>query len=156
MTALSPAAQAMLNEFSACKGWEQRARLLLKHGQQLPALPPELRTDKQLVRGCESPVWCQPDWPDGRLQLQLDTDARLLKGLLQVLRVRLEGLTAQQLAEVDLADWYSRLGLGRQLSSSRSNGLNAVYQYVLYCGGRAGVDTSPGCAGSCQQAATNR
>lgn len=126
-----PAAQGLLDEFSACQGWEQRARLLLKKGQQLPALSADQRTEERLIRGCESPVWCLAQWSEGRLHLLLDTDARLLRGLLEVLRVRLEGLTASELAEVDLADWYSRLGLARQLSTSRSNGLNAVYQAVL-------------------------
>lgn len=132
MTALSPAAQAVLERFAACKGWEQRARLLLEYAQQLPALPAGERTEEHVVRGCESPVWCLTDWAGGHLQLQLDTDARLLKGLLELLRVRLDGLTAAQLEDVDLADWYSQLGLARQLSGSRSNGLNAVYQQVMH------------------------
>lgn len=131
MTTPSPAAQALLERFAACRGWEQRARLLLEYGQQLPALSPDERTDQRLIRGCESPVWCLAGWPAGRLQLQLDTDARLLRGLLEVLRIRLSGLPPEQLGEVDLADWYSQLGLARQLSGSRSNGLNAVYQYVM-------------------------
>ena len=132
MTPLSPEARATLDAFTACNSWEQRARLLLKYGQQLPALPGSLRTESQLIRGCESPVWCVVSWPEQRLLLQLDTDARLLKGLLEVLRVRLNGLSAQQLTAVDLPDWYSQLGLVRQLSGSRSNGLNAVYQHVLH------------------------
>lgn len=131
MTQLSPAAQATLDAFAACTSWEQRARLLLQCGQQLPALPADQRTDSSLIRGCESPVWCLVSWPGQRLHLQLDTDARLLKGLLEVLRTRLDGLSAEQLTVVDLADWYRQLGLARQLSSSRSNGLNAVYQHVL-------------------------
>ena len=131
MTDLTPEALAMQDAFTACKGWEERARLLIKYEQQMNNLKAEQRTDEHLIRGCESPVWCQIDWPDNRLQLQLDTDARLLKGLLAVLRTRLDGLTREQLATVDVADWFNQLGLARQLSSSRSNGLNAVYQHVV-------------------------
>lgn len=130
MSQLTDQAQAMLADFSACKGWEPRARLLLKYGQQLPALPPEQRNEHRLIRGCESPVWCRADWPAGRLELQLDTDARLLKGLLAVLHARLHGLSAQQLQAVDLNDWFSQLGLAGKLSESRSNGLNAVFQHI--------------------------
>lgn len=130
MSTLTGSAQEMLDRFSACKGWEQRARLLLQYGQQLPALPAEARIDEHLIRGCESPVWCVIDWPAGRLGLQLDTDARLLKGLLAVLRSRLEGLTAEELQTADLPGWFSELGLASRISSSRSNGLNAVYQYI--------------------------
>ena len=131
MNQLSDSAQEMLAEFSACKGWEQRARLLLKYGQQLPALPAVSRTDGNLIRGCESPVWCVVRWPEGRLELQLDTDARLLKGLLAVLRTRLEGLNVEHLQAADLPDWFAQLGLAGKISTSRSNGLNAVYQHIL-------------------------
>lgn len=131
MNQLSDSAQEMLAAFSTCRGWEQRARLLLQHGQQLPVLPATARTDDNLIRGCESPVWCVVNWPEGWLELQLDTDARLLKGLLAVLRTRLEGLSAEQLRAVDLPDWFARLGLAGKISTSRGNGLNAVYQHIL-------------------------
>lgn len=131
MSPSTQAIQAMRDAFSACNGWEQRARLLLSYGQQLPVLPAAARTDDNLIRGCESPVWCQLQWLNGRLELQLDTDARLLKGLLAVLHTRLNGLSAPELSAVDLPDWFNELGLANRISSSRSNGLNAVYQHIL-------------------------
>ena len=42
--------------------------------------------------------------------------------------MRVNGLPGAELAEIDLADWFGQLGLARQLSPSRSNGLNAVLQ----------------------------
>ncbi|MNZ47599.1 Cysteine desulfuration protein SufE [compost metagenome] len=44
--------------------------------------------------------------------------------------MRVNGLTAAELAAVDVADWFAQLGLARQLSPSRSNGLNAVLQRI--------------------------
>ena len=43
-----------------------------------------------------------------------------------MLLARVEGLDDAELQRLDLADWFARLGLSRQLSPSRSNGLNAV------------------------------
>ena len=48
--------------------------------------------------------------------------------LLALLLARVNGLTSEELAAVDPLDWLTQLGLGRQLSPSRSNGLNAVLQ----------------------------
>jgi cysteine desulfuration protein SufE len=45
-----------------------------------------------------------------------------------VLLARVDGLKGEELAALDLADWFDQLGLARQLSPSRSNGLNAVLQ----------------------------
>ncbi|WP_147474713.1 SufE family protein, partial [Pseudomonas savastanoi] len=55
-------------------------------------------------------------------------DARLIRGLVALLLARVNGLSAPELEAVDLSDWFDQLGLGRQLSPSRSNGLNAVLQ----------------------------
>ena len=48
--------------------------------------------------------------------------------LVALLLARVNGLSAVELQQVDLPDWFNQLGLGRQLSPSRSNGLNAVLQ----------------------------
>ncbi|RMO99584.1 hypothetical protein ALQ30_200710 [Pseudomonas syringae pv. persicae] len=47
-----------------------------------------------------------------------------------LLLARVNGLSAQEVQAVDLPDWFNQLGLGRQLSPSRSNGLNAVLQVM--------------------------
>lgn len=130
MSLLSPAAHNTLSEFQACHSWENRARLLLKYGQQLAPITNEQRQQDNLIRDCESPVWCLLQQQDGTLQIQLDTDSRLLKGLLAVLLMRIQGITAAELTQVDINDWFTQLGLSRQLSPSRSNGLNAVIQHI--------------------------
>ncbi|MNG19572.1 cysteine desufuration protein SufE [compost metagenome] len=43
-----------------------------------------------------------------------------------MLLARVNGLPSDELAALDLVDWFNQLGLARQLSPSRSNGLNAV------------------------------
>ena len=54
--------------------------------------------------------------------------ARMIRGLVALLLARVNGLSADELQAVDLPDWFNQLGLSRQLSPSRSNGLNAVLQ----------------------------
>ncbi|MEO9333106.1 SufE family protein [Pseudomonas guguanensis] len=125
---LPVAAQEALEAFTACSGWEQRARLLMQWGERLEPLSDAERIDENRVHGCESLVWLVAECRDGRLHFRAGSDARLLRGLLAVLLVRVEGLPRAELASVDLVDWFEQLGLQRQLSPSRSNGLNAVLQ----------------------------
>ena len=131
---LSVAAQETLEAFTACPGWEQRARLLMQWGERLEPLSDAERVDEHRVHGCESLVWLVAERHDGRLHFRASSDARLLRGLLAVLLVRVEGLSNEQLASLDLADWFTQLGLQRQLSPSRSNGLNAVLQRMRTLG----------------------
>lgn len=126
MSDLSLAAQQAIADFQACKQWEQRARLLLQWGAQLDELPEELRVPDNLVHGCETRVWLVLDEQAQPLRFQVASEARLLRGLLALLLLRIEGLSAKHIAAVDLVEWFALLGLSRQLSPSRSNGLNAV------------------------------
>ncbi|AYF90409.1 SufE family protein [Pseudomonas sp. JS3066] len=119
-------AQEALDAFTAAGGWEQRARLLMQWGERLEPLTDTERNDTNRVHGCESQVWLVGERQDEHWHFRAASDARLIRGLLAVLVARVEGLSAGELAAVDLADWFSQLGLGRQLSPSRSNGLNAV------------------------------
>lgn len=125
---MPPAAQDALEAFSNCPGWEQRARLLMQWGERLEPLSEEERREDNRVHGCESLVWLLAEQRDGKWHFRATSDARLLRGLLAVLLVRVEGLNGEELTALDLVDWFNQLGLQRQLSPSRSNGLNAVLQ----------------------------
>lgn len=125
---LPSAAQEALAAFGQCPGWEQRARLLMQWGERLAPLSEAERGEASRVHGCESQVWLVGTCAHGHWQFRAASDARLIRGLLAVLLARVNGLPASELAALDLADWFQQLGLARQLSPSRSNGLNAVLQ----------------------------
>ncbi|WP_110949895.1 SufE family protein [Pseudomonas bohemica] len=128
-------AQTALDTFSASLSWEQRARLLMQWGERLPVLADDEKTDQHLVHGCESKVWLLADVVEGHWQFRAASDARLIRGLVALLLTRVNGLSASELQQVDLSDWFNQLGLSRQLSPSRSNGLNAVLQKMRQLAG---------------------
>ncbi|MCX7078193.1 MAG: SufE family protein [Pseudomonas sp.] len=117
-----------LEAFQSAASWEQRARLLMQWGDRLQGLSDEKKTDANRVHGCESQVWLIGSLQDGHWQFAASSDARLIRGLVALLLARVNGLSAEDLQQVDLPDWFNQLGLARQLSPSRSNGLNAVLQ----------------------------
>jgi cysteine desulfuration protein SufE len=121
-------AATALETFQKTAGWEQRARLLMQWGDRLPALSDVDKVDANRVHGCESQVWLVGALDDGHWQFAASSDARLIRGLVALLLARVNGLSAVELQQVDLPEWFNQLGLSRQLSPSRSNGLNAVLQ----------------------------
>ncbi len=121
-------AVAALDVFQHAASWEQRARLLMQWGDRLPALSDADKVEANRVHGCESQVWLIGSLTDGHWQFAASSDARLIRGLVALLLARVNGLSASELRTVDLPEWFSQLGLSRQLSPSRSNGLNAVLQ----------------------------
>ncbi|MCF4997790.1 SufE family protein [Pseudomonas syringae] len=125
MSLPTEAAEA-LQIFQNAAGWEQRARLLMQFGDRLPPLRDVDKSDANRVHGCESQVWLVGELRGGHWQFAASSDARMIRGLVALLLLRVNGLSAAELQQVDLPDWFNQLGLSRQLSPSRSNGLNAV------------------------------
>ena len=125
---LSDTAQDALSSFEQAAGWEQRARLLMQWGERLAPLSDTEKTEANRVHGCESQVWLVAVHQEGQWRFKGASDARIIRGLLALLLVRVEGLSNAELQQLDLPAWFNQLGLGRQLSPSRSNGLNAVLQ----------------------------
>ncbi|MCI9875214.1 SufE family protein [Pseudomonas atacamensis] len=117
-----------LQTFQTAAGWEQRARLLMQFGDRLPALDEAQKCEANRVHGCESQVWLVGELRDGHWQFKASSDARMIRGLVALLLLRVNGLSAADIKQIDLPDWFNQLGLSRQLSPSRSNGLNAVLQ----------------------------
>ncbi|HGY9626169.1 TPA: SufE family protein [Pseudomonas putida] len=125
---LSAEASQALESFEQARGWEQRARLLMQWGDRLEPLDDAQKCEANRVHGCESLVWLVAENDQGQWHFKASSDARLLRGLLALLLVRVQGLPSAELALVDLRGWFTQLGLERQLSPSRSNGLHAVLQ----------------------------
>lgn len=128
MSELPATARQALDTFSAASGWEARARLLMQWGERLEPLSDAERVEANRVHGCASQVWLVGERRDGRWHFRAASDARLIRGLLALLLVRVDNLDDAAIGALDLDDWFSQLGLSRQLSPSRSNGLHAVLQ----------------------------
>ncbi len=125
---LAPEASQALESFEQARGWEQRARLLMQWGDRLQPLDDSEKIEANRVHGCESLVWLVAAQDNGQWRFKAGSDARLLRGLLALLLVRVQGLNSAELSALALGEWFTQLGLERQLSPSRSNGLHAVLQ----------------------------
>ncbi len=106
--------------------WEDRYRYIIDLGRELPALPESLRTDDRLVRGCQSQVWIDVNEDDERLQLAVDSDAFIVKGLLAVVLAAYNNKTREAILAFDIDTYFEELGLMQHLSPTRGNGLRAM------------------------------
>ncbi|MNJ73797.1 Cysteine desulfuration protein SufE [compost metagenome] len=100
----------------------------MQWGERLAPLSDAEKSEANRVHGCESQVWLVAEQEDGQWRFKGASDARIIRGLLALLLIRVEGLSSAELQQLDLPAWFNQLGLARQLSPSRSNGLNAVLQ----------------------------
>lgn len=122
----------LIDEFSFVEDWVDRYTMLIEYGKQLPPFPAELRTQQNLIDGCQSQVWFTAQLQDGHIIYQADSDALLVKGIVALLLQVLNGQTPQDIINADLY-FIDKIGLREHLSPTRNNGLAAMLkQMKLY------------------------
>ena len=122
----------VIEEFSVFDDWMDKYALLIDLGNSLPPLDEKYRTESNLIEGCQSRVWFQADYVDGKIISQGESDAVIVKGIVSLLIQILSGHTPQEILDADLY-FIDKVGLKEHLSPTRSNGLVAmVKQMRLY------------------------
>lgn len=126
----SISSEDILDTLGFFDSWEDRYRYIIDLGKDLPAMPEALHTEDRLVRGCQSQVWIDTRLEDGRLQLSVDSDAFIVKGLLGLVLAAYNNKTPEDILEFDIDAYFGQLDLLRHLSPSRGNGLRAMVKRV--------------------------
>lgn len=134
--------QDILDTLGFFDSWEDRYKYIIDLGRNLPPLPDSLRTPDRLVRGCQSMVWIDTALRNGRLQLAVDSDAFIVKGLLGVILAAYNHKTPADVLAFDIDTYFEQLDLLRHLSPTRGNGLRAIVQRIRDIAGRESAPAS--------------
>ena len=119
----------VIEEFSAFDDWMDKYALLIDLGNSLPPLEEKYKTESNLIEGCQSRVWLQADYEDGKIIFKGESDAVIVKGIVSLLINVLSGHTPQEILDTDLY-FIEEIGLKEHLSPTRSNGLVAMVKQM--------------------------
>ena len=119
-------------EFNDFDDWLDRYQLLIDLGGEQEPLPAEYKTDNNLIEGCQSRVWLQADYVDGKVLFRAESDALIVKGIVSLLIMVYSGRTPDEILDNE-PYFVEAIGLKEHLSPTRSNGLLAmIKQMRLY------------------------
>lgn len=119
----------VVEEFCDLDDWMDRYQLLIDLGNELDSLSERYKTEQNLIDGCQSRVWLQCDYVDGKLVFTADSDALIVKGIIALLIHVLSGHTPKEILDADLY-FIDKIGLRDHLSPTRSNGLLAMVKQI--------------------------
>lgn len=132
MATINDIQDEIIDEFSGFDDWFDRYQLLIDMGGEQEPLPEEYKTDNNLIEGCQSRVWLQADFVDGKIVFRAESDALIVKGIIALLIKVYSGRTPDEILDSELY-FIKEIGLSEHLSPTRSNGLLAmVKQMRLY------------------------
>ena len=119
----------VVEEFSDFDDWMDKYQMLIDLGNDLETLDDKYKTEQNLIDGCQSRVWVQCDYADGKLVFTADSDALIVKGIIALLIQVLSGHTPKEIRDADLY-FIDKIGLRDHLSPTRSNGLLAMVKQI--------------------------
>ena len=126
---IQEAEQEIIEEFSDYEDWMDKYQLLIDLGNEQEPLDEKYKTESNLIDGCQSRVWLQADYEDGKIHFQAESDALIVKGIVSLLLRVFSDRTPDEILNADLR-FIEEIGLKEHLSPKRSNGLVAMIKQI--------------------------
>jgi len=115
----------LIEDYAIIPDSQERLAAVVDRARQRPPLPEAERIESNRVKGCVSQAWLVSELRDGRCIFRSDADSPLVRGLLALLCDFYSGATPAEVAATEPA-LLEELGLARNLSPTRLNGLRSV------------------------------
>lgn len=114
--------QEIIEEFSMFDDWMDKYEHIIELGKELPLIDDKYKTPDYLIKGCQSQVWLNADYKDGKISFTADSDAIITKGVIALLIRALNNQSPKDILTAKL-DFLKEIGLQDHLSPTRANGL---------------------------------
>ena len=77
--------QEIIDEFAIYDDWMEKYEYIIELGKDTPSIEPSKKTDDRLIEGCQSRVWLDASFSEGKLHFKADSDAIITKGIIGLL-----------------------------------------------------------------------
>lgn len=131
MATINEIQDEIVEEFSMFDDWMDRYALLIELGNSLEKLDEKSKVENNLIVGCQSRVWLQADYIEGKLVFKAESDAVIVKGIIALLIKVLSNRTPDEIINTDLY-FIEKIGLKENLSPTRSNGLVSMIKQMKF------------------------
>lgn len=131
MATINEVQDEIIEEFAMFDDWMDRYSLLIELGNSMEKLDDKYKVENNLIMGCQSRVWLQADYVDGKVVFKAESDAVIVKGIIALLVKVLSNRTPDEIINADLY-FIEKIGLKENLSPTRSNGLVSMIKQMRF------------------------
>ena len=118
-------------EFSVFEDWLDKYEYIIELGKELPKIDTNKKIELNLIEGCQSNVWLDAQFSEGKMMFFADSDAIITKGIIGLLIRVLNDECPEDIVKADLF-FINQIGLHEHLSLTRSNGLASMVQKMKF------------------------
>ena len=121
----------LIEEFNLFDNWDDKYSYLISLGKSLRAFPEKKKTDAYQVQGCQSQVWFNVNFSNGKLYFQGISDSVIVSGLIGLLLKVYNDAFPSDIID-STPDFMEEIGLSHHLSVTRNNGLQVMVNYIYH------------------------
>lgn len=120
----------IISDFSLLDGdMEMTVLYVMELGQKMPVMPEALKTEDNIVKGCQSKVWLHASEKEGKIYFDADSNTAITKGLVSLLVRVFNGQKPEDILNSDLF-FMQKIGMERFIGTQRSNGFLAMIKQI--------------------------
>ncbi len=119
----------IIEEFSVFEDWMDKYEYLIEIGNTLEPYNDDNKKPSNLIQGCQSRVWLDAEYKDGKIYFTADSDAIITKGIIALLIRVFSGKTPNEILNTNLF-FIDKIGLKENLSPTRANGLVSMIKNI--------------------------
>lgn len=118
-----------LNEVYALEQEMGQYQYLIDIGNKAPSFTKEEQNELNKMFGCQAQVWIISKFDNNRFYFRGDSDAAIVKGLVQIIAEALSGHTKEEIQNIK-HNIVDQLGLGPGLTVRRQVGMMAMIDHI--------------------------
>lgn len=121
--------EEIIEEFSIFDDWMDKYQYLIDMGNSLQPLDEQYKIPQNIIEGCQSRVWFHVEYRDGKIEIEAESDAVIVKGIVMLLIRVYSARTPKEILDTDLY-FIDEIGLKDHLSPTRANGLVSMVRQI--------------------------
>ncbi len=121
----------LIEDFSFFDDWTQKYEYMIELSKTLDKMDDSLKNDENLIKGCQSKVWLNAGFKDGKINFIADSEAIITKGIIAILLMVFNNKTPDEIIKSDVS-FIEKIGLKEHLSPNRANGLYSMIKQIKF------------------------
>ena len=121
----------LIEDFSFFDDWTQKYEYMIELSKTLDKMDDSLKNDENLIKGCQSKVWLNAEYIDGKINFKADSEAIITKGIIAILLIVFNNKTPDEIINSDVS-FIEKIGLKEHLSPNRANGLYSMIKQIKF------------------------
>tara|TARA_B100001175_G_scaffold152428_1_gene129179 strand:+ start:654 stop:1070 length:417 start_codon:yes stop_codon:yes gene_type:complete len=121
----------LIEDFSFFEDWTQKYEYMIELSKTLDKMEESQKNEENLIKGCQSKVWLNAEYKDGKINFKADSEAIITKGIIAILLIVFNNKTPDEIINSDVS-FIEKIGLKEHLSPNRANGLYSMIKQIKF------------------------